>query len=360
MRSRQILAAAILLVLSVLPAKAVVLFVGGEDVSFLCHNLCAVSTVPANYRGAWAREAYGPIGTPFLGAAWPSGAYFTTPTFANQGDIWIHAQAKLGLPTNNNFPFLWVYGSDGTPAVMLQGTGTNGQVKISSIDEAGSITDLFTCPSNTFPSTNLDQLDVHVVYAIAGSVTIYQNSVQTCIFSGDVTTNGRTLLNQAAFANIAIGTPFWSEIAITDFDTRAENVRTFVPNASGNAVLWNGANPCTNILNNTAWNDAVFVSTETSNILEQCAIDGSVVPGAYTLDAVAMATRALIGTTGPQLFQYVTRTGGADFFSGNFTPTYTMGNIVPYIQETNPQTAAPWNPTDPAQPGFNIGLKSIP
>ena len=73
-----------------------------------------------------------------------------------------------------------------------------------------------------------------------------------------------------------------------------------------------------------------------------------------------MSARALVGATGPQHFDFVTRTGGTDYTSPDYAPTNSFSNIINYIQTTNPATSNPWAITDFQAAGFNIGEESKP
>lgn len=164
-------------------ASATLLFAGGEDTDFTCNGVgsCAVVTGGNAYRAVWAREAFTAIGT----TTDPPTNRFATPVFSANATLWIHTQycniygtnATCGLVgANNNTTLnaqaLRIFDSAGNPTLIVRGTGTAGQLKISSRTSAGAFTDLVTC-SSAF-NVSLTQLDLYINYGISGEVTLYE------------------------------------------------------------------------------------------------------------------------------------------------------------------------------------------
>jgi hypothetical protein len=73
-----------------------------------------------------------------------------------------------------------------------------------------------------------------------------------------------------------------------------------------------------------------------------------------------MSTRAAVGASGPQHFNFVVRTNGTDYASADIAPTLNLSNIGNYILQLNPATGAPWNLADLQAASFNVGLKTKP
>lgn len=350
---------AIALALAAPRAQADVLFAGGEDIDFTQSPTCVSCTfivASGINRSSWSRGALRstPINT-------LPNYYWLSKSFTPSSSVWFHSQIfqdSASTPFSSSWLFsLW--SPDGTPSIVVRGTGTAFQVRISKIDESSTLTDLVTCPA-TFPTSALQQLDAFVSYGVSGQVTLYNNGVQFCTYSGDVTTNGRTQVNQVALSAIGSQEAYWSEVIVATSDTRAANLLTLAPNANGNAQQWSGASPCTAILNALSFNDASYVSTPTSNQIEQCKVTGTIPAGAYNVDAIVTSMRGLVGATGPQNLQYNLRTGGTDYFSSNITPSNVFGNLPDIVWPLNPATSSPWATTDISDAGFNIGIKSIP
>ena len=356
------------LFLTVTPAPATILFAGGEDVDWTCVTNCQASTNAGNYRSAYARLGYGVAGN----TADPIVGRLQSPTFTASSTIWFHAQfchTGFGVTCNatngtvSNSQMIRFMDTAGNPTLIIRGTGTARQVKVSSRTSAGVFTDLVTC-SNFFDNA-VGQIDVFINYGAAGTITLYSNSSQVCTFTGDNRNgDGATQINGVELGNPCGGcgnsVSMWSEVIVADSDTRAKALLRLTPNGAGNTVAWSGTNPCTAILNNASFNDASYAQSATNDQLLQCTVTNTFPAGTWRIDAVVMAARIMRGSTGPQNFAFSTRTGAADFASGDIAPTTSFSNIGNNIQATNPNTAAAWVQSDITAAGFNIGLKARP
>ena len=352
------------------PASAQLLYSGGEDIDFLCASsgTCPVVTGAA-YRSTWAREAVGAIGT----AADPPTSRFATPTFTASTTIWVHAQFCqvfapndfcgqniTGTPTTANEQMLRVMDSAGNPTLVVRGTGTSGQVAIASRSSSGTFTTLVTC-SSAFNAT-LTQLDLAVTYGTSGSVTLYNSSSQSCTYSGNVTNgDGATTLDAVEFAGVSTNNyGAWSEVIVAGSDTRAMARFTANTSGNGNTTGFTGTNICSSIWNAITSSDTNYGYTATNSTLQECTINSTIPGGNFTVLGLVMAARALVGATGPQHFDFVTRTGGTDYTSSDYAPTNSFSNITNYIQTTNPATSSSWAVTDFQAAGFNVGEESKP
>jgi hypothetical protein len=341
-------------------ASATLLFSGGEDIDFTClgSGTCAPGTNSSQFRPAWARESI----TIFGSTADPPSSRFATPVLPANSTLWVHAQLCLdncgGIGTSSGAQLFRFFDSSGNPALIVRGTGTSGQVKISTRTATGTFTDLVTCSSAA--NTSLTQIDVFVNYGTSGEVAFYNNSVRVCDFTGNVTNgDGATTLNQVEFSS-AGGVAQWSEIIIATTDTRAMARFTANTVANGNTTGFSGTNICSSIWNATSVNDANFGFTGAANILHECTIKSTIPTGSYTVLALVMSARALVGSSGPLHFDFLTRVGGTDFPSTDFAPTTSFSNISNYIQATNPATSSPWLVSDFQATGFNVGEKTTP
>ena len=341
------------------PAAATVLFAGGEDIDFSCIGACTTNSTAGYFRSGYARTTYSAT---VASSADPPTNRFLTPTFTNSSTIWIHAEnysaAAAGTTTANQA--IGVYGSGGVRRLLLRGTGTTGQVKISTRNSAGTITDLVTCTSGGWPtSSSLNKLDWYINYAVAGHTTLYSNGVQICDYSGDITTDGVTSLSQVDFANpcggACAGNPiYWSEIIVATTDTRDMNLFTCYPAANGTNMAWSGS--YTNV-NPTTVNDGSAITTASAAQVAEFTCP-SLPSGQWLVPAVAQSARIQIGTTGPQHFRWIVRpAGGSDYDNGSDeSGTTSFGNYY-NIWPTNPATSGAWAPADIGT-GFNEGIKS--
>ncbi|MEI9425440.1 hypothetical protein O7A70_30290 [Mesorhizobium sp. Cs1299R1N1] len=363
----------LVLCLSLLPktAGATLLFSGGEDVDFVCAvgGSCGVDTTSGRFRSAWARSAYQVLGE----ASDPPVNRFGSPVFTPSSALWVHAQfctlyingGACVADTSANNQMLRVLDSNGNAALVVRGTGALGQVKISSRSASGAFTDLVTCPAAA--GLGVWQFDFFVNYSTSGEVALFNNGIQVCDYTGNVTNgDGATTLNKAEFGSprVAAGgnnyAGDWSEVIIATTDTRAMSRFTANTVANGNTVGFSGTNVCSAIWNATVNNDTNYGYSGTSNTTHECTIKSSIPAGSYNVLALVMSARALAGTSGPQHFDFVTRIGGTDYTSDDYAPLPAFSNISNYMQTINPATSNPWAVSDFTAAGFNVGEMTKP
>ncbi len=365
---------AVLSLAAAMSANATILFTGAEDIDFNCtgsvgtigSSSCTQDTNTGRFRTAFARSGLTPANN--TSAADPPANLWKSPNFTATTHIWTHFWflQDQAANTSNNQIFIW-YASDGNPAVILRGTGSTTQIKVSTRSTTGTLTDLVTCSAGFGTQSSLAQYDIDLNYAVAGGITIYKNSASLCTFSGDMTTNSRTQLQAIAlgpYTSNAGAALVYSEVIVADADTRGMSLVTMLPGGAGNATAWTGTNGCTSIINNNPQNTASFISSSTSNQLEQCTVkfgnsNTSFPTGSWAVDVVATTFSGLRGTTGPQHIEHNLRTGGVDSNSADVNVTTSFGNYQNYWT-VNPNGSTTWAQSDLTAAGFNIGVKSTP
>jgi hypothetical protein len=202
---------------------------------------------------------------------------------------------------------------------------------------------------------------MYVNYGSSGEVTLYSNSTQVCDYTGNVTNgDGATTLNQVEFAVPQTNLGLWSEVIVATTDTRAMGVFTAYTNANGNSTGLSGTNVCSSIWNASTLNQANYAYSASNNVLHNCAIYNTLPSGSYSVLGVAMSAQALVGSSGPQHFEFDTRVGGTDYLSSSYAPTNSFSNFSSYIQATNPNTGVAWLPSDLTAAGVDFGVETIP
>lgn len=353
---RKIIIALALIFLSCIPAHATILWAGGEDVDGQLIGTVSTNTSSTFYRSGYARLA---LGATFNSVTDPPANRFMTPVVANQSTLWVHAETYQGVGnlTSLGMNALSIYATDGLPHIMIRGTGTAGQIKLSKESASSTYTDLATCTSGVWPAASLHKLDLFLHYAVAGEVTLYIDGTQACDFIGDVTTDSLTAVNQVSFAgiNISTETDYWSELILSDSDTRNMNLVTLSPAANGTTMAWSGT---VSNVNGTNYNDTSALTTGTSNLIAEFTT-GTLPAGSFTIPAVVQSARVEIGTSGPQHFCYVVRpgSGSSDFCSSNIAPTTAFANYQ-NIWAQNPATSGGWTNGDLS--GIQYGIQSEP
>lgn len=353
----KILALAALLLLASLPTHAAILFVGGEDVDFQLIGTVQTSLSSTFYRSGYARLAQN---VSFNSVSDPPANRLVSPVFANQSTIWIHAETYQGTNNTTNLGMnpVSIYATDGLPHLMIRGTGTGGQVKISKETAAGVYTDLATCTSGAWPAASLHKFDWFTHYNSSGETTLYIDGTQVCDFIGDVTTDSLTAVNQVTFAgvNIAIAdNDYWSEVILSTTDTRNMNLVTLAPVANGANMAWSGT--VANV-NGTNYNDTNPLTTGTANLVAEFTT-GTLPAGSFTIPVICQSARVEIGTSGPQNFSYIVRpgTGSTDYSVNTTAPTTAFANYQNCLTQ-DPSISAGWTPA--ALSGIQYGVESQP
>jgi hypothetical protein len=261
-----------------------------------------------------------------------------------------------------------VLSPDGVARILVLGTGTNGQLKVSKRNAAGTITDLATASANlTNCASTTVPIDIKIVYGCTSGDTIllYENGTQVVNFTGaSICTDSATTLNSVGFsylntvANTTSGV--FSEVIVNSSNTLGMALWTLTPHAAGNTQLWSGT---VADIDKFVINDSTFISTGTNSQLSQWTVSDIAPPsGTWAVQAVVQSARVLVGTTGPQHFAWNVRTGStlADYNTGSNAPITSFSNFPNHIWATNPATSAAWQFSDLTASGFNLGLESLP
>jgi hypothetical protein len=341
-----------------------ILFAGGEDISF---NL--VGSIPTNvfttsgiFRSSFSRGAL-TVGNSTT-VADPPANRLQTPTFTAASNIWIHGQVYIGNGGNNNTTTneqaVLVRSPDGDVRVILRQTGTAGQLKLTTRDAAGTLTDVGATTASGAITTGLHQFDWNINFG--SGCTLYFDGTQILTYSGSLETDSATQLNQVDFASLnnAIDNTAasnWSEVIVADADTRGLSLWTLPPQAAGNTQAWT---PNTvGDVNKTLINDTTFVSSSNVGDISEWTTPTSAPSGVWNVLAIVQEARVRVGASGPQHFDWIARTAATDYlFGASNAPGSSFGNFNNAIWATNPNTSAAWQITDIGS-GFNLGVKSL-
>jgi hypothetical protein len=342
------------------------LFFGGEDVDFAPSGVSAitVSTSAGLFRSTYARCGIGITGQ---AVADPPSFLFAPPAnwSASASSFWVHFQmcpTIAGPSVNNstlaNAQFLRLLDTAGVARLLIRGTGTNGQFKLSTRNAAGTITDLVTSAATAFPA-GLAQVDVFVNYGTVGEFSVYINSALAAQYLGDITTNagGQTFNNHqfAGWATASAPVCYISECLVDTADTRAQSLFLANSNTAGTNQAWTGT--ATNV-NATTINDANFVYSPTAAQIQEYK-PASLPAGAWAIVGVGMSARMLDGASGPTKADFVTRIASTEYLSADRTLTGSFTNYGNYLQTVNPATSSAWALADVAPTNMQYGLKSI-
>lgn len=361
---KRFLAYAFALAIAIVPfsAQATILFVGGEDSDFVNLNSTAASITAGTFSSGYARASLAVTGSNCGGNSPPSN-YFMTPTFTASSTIWIHANYVGAAGTGCGSPsdVLRVYSPDGYArlSVTMLANGPTGQYSIYTRNQAGTNTLLVSMPAPCFSESHVIPLDLYINYATSGEVTLFCNGVQVADYTGNLTTDSATQLNQVQFAGVLAGNvnTYWSEIIVSTTDTHSMRLVTLAPAANGNTDTFDSGGVSN--INETTLNQATVNASGTAGQEQEYTVStGSFPSGTFSVLGVWLNAQAQVDTTGPQHLQGVVRTGGSDFASANLAPPQSAWGFISTSWLTNPNTGTVWSTSDLTNAGFNIGFNS--
>jgi hypothetical protein len=333
---------------------ATIYFAGGEDVDFYQQGGGAVDTTAGKFRSTYAR-----CGLKVLGVTGSQGEnYWQNWVPFSASAFWFTGQtisSTSGLAIGN--PLVEFLDSSNIVRLRLSGAGTAARWKVEKLNSVGAATQLGSDFTMVYSSTTLDKLDIDINYAGAGTFTVYMNGVQMFTFSGDVTTDG-----VAALANIRLkdesltgfgGQRWWSEVIVTDSDTRSMNLQTLAPVANGNTHNFDTGTPAAANVNEIVLNDATIDGSTAAGQIDEYTIP-AIAPGTFSILAIGVSLRAQTGLSGgPAHVDLAVRSGGTDYFSANKALIVAFADFQNWWS-TDPNTAAAW-----ASLPQNIGAKSV-
>jgi hypothetical protein len=274
----------------------------------------------------------------------------TTPTFTPVSSFWVHGQhAAFTSGTTLNGIFLAAFDSSGNARIVVRGTGTAGLAKLSTVNSAGTFTDLTLASQIAFNASSLSPIDLFINYSTSGQVQLWVNGVVVADTGTgvNVTTNSVTALSSIAYSavvNVGNGdTVGWSECIVQDTTTRGAALQTIPPVAAGATQSWtpNTVGNIDEIVNNTS----NFVATTSNNALSEWTVSTTLPLGSWTINAVVQAASVSVGSTGPQHFAWDVRTSaGASFQNGSEAPVVGTFSNFQNILLTNPSTGVAWLP----------------
>ena len=340
---------------------ATVLAAASEDITAVSNGTTSISTAAGSFDSSFARSSFGLVTSST--SIPPTNRWETLAFSSASSDFWFSFQYFLpSTSTTNNAQWVGFY--DGANIRLgLEGTGNASEFRVFKRDTTPTKTTLATSTSALCGANTLCKLDCHIVYAVSGSVNCYNNGTSVLTYSGDTTTNSATTLNKMYFANlVSASTSRYSEVIVSDSDTRSMRMYTCAPNAAGATQNWTGS--ASNV-NPTSANDANFNYTGTSNDLSQwtpqsasCTISSS---GTTSVLDVRSTVRLAKGTSGPSSARHSLHSNSADSDSGSdLTLATSFGNFTYDWGGTNPNnSSAPWSPSD-INSGFSFGVKSRP
>jgi hypothetical protein len=340
------------------PASATILWAGGEDNDMTCFGNCVVNNTGFDWThdGNYSRISL--VERKDWAVGLPMGNYWSSPTFTAGSTLWIHASMGLDNSCCTTDYILAVLSPDGVIRIAVRNLGSDhSRFIISKRNAAGTLTDLVTQAMSPFGTGNWrNNLDLYINYAVAGQVTLYNNGVPVATYSGDVTTDGATQLNQFQLGGYYI---YWSEVIAATTNTCALRLYTLPGVANGVTDTW--TNGGVSNVNETVLSDATLNSSNTSAQIQLYTVP-ALPTGTFSIPAVQINMRAAVDTTGPQHIYGLVHTAsdGLNHNSAALAPPQGAYGQVSAQWTTNPATAVAWTMGDLGAGAFNMGFESQP
>jgi hypothetical protein len=335
-------------------------YMGGEDVSYTAVGSgLSVDTTPGRFNSI-ARCA---VGITNVSGYWSQSPAFSASSFWHS--IYLFPLVGGGI-SSGGFPVIRWWDSTGQTRLQIRGTNNSGFDGIPFVLEkvaiGGGTTQLgssFTIPIVT---GTLGRLDIQIIYGITGLISIYTNlsSIPSFSFSGDLTTNGNTLLaghDLLSPVNWIVGGNggymAYSQDFISDSDTRSMQQQTLAPVANGNTHNFDVGSPAASNVNEITINDSTFDGATLAGLIDQYTLP-AILAGSYSVSGVAVSARLARSFGGPTKLDLGVRSGGADWWGPDQTLNAAYSNGYETIWNTDPATGGPW-----AALPTNIGIKAV-
>lgn len=357
-------------------AAPVFYFVGGEDFDFTSIGTVSVDTTSGHYRSSYCRCG--------LKAADGSSSWHTGNVTGGVTSAWFHARCWMLLSggtgsdggAGQNFIKITDAGEITRLAIRFNTTGGSTHSNtdptfwaLVKVNAAGTVTSLANFSGTlTGSPASPDAIDIQVLnYATGGSgaVNVYINGTLVCSVSGaTLATDSNTTINGLALSGIAASTvnsaqlvPItYSEVIVSDSDTRFMSVATLTPQANGNTDNWD-IGGVTNV-NELTLDDTTINASGTAAQIQDYTVN-ALPSGTFGVLALVIAARAMAGASGgPSKMDFGTHESGTDYWSSDITLPASLQRVQNTFY-TDPATSAPWSTTTIGAVGFNIGMKSV-
>jgi hypothetical protein len=353
-------------------------YVGGEDFDFTPFGNTSVDTTAGHFRGDFARCAL---------RAEDGDSGWDTGTIGNFTDVWFHFRVFM---ERSYFTRNILVSEPGTQRAPIKIVDDSGIVRLimfipaffpaantsaarwcfAKIDDIGAWTILGGVFSATFSGNPdlPDDFDIQISnYDVTngGSVKVWVRGTLAYSVSGvTLATDSATDISgirlsgcgAALYNDPNVWYHSYSEVIVSDEDTRGLDLATLVPDAAGNTDNWT-TGTVTDI-NELTLDDSTTNTSDTANQIQQYTVIPPP-PGAYGVIAVALSVRAQLGSLGgPTQLDLGVRTGGSDYWGSDLALPITKQHLQT-IFATNPDTSNAFTIAELSAAGFNIGMKSI-
>lgn len=311
--------------------------------SNLVRQAVGISLLSANKETSFARKK---IKTP-VSSVWVTFRHFATTnsTTANQ--------------------MLFMLGRNGTRRIGIVGNGTTGKFVLAKVSAANAYTTL-AVESGTFLATTLYKYDLQIIdYGATGTINLWRatldgaNSQLVATFTGDLTTDGETLLDEiylGGFVNTSATSQYFSEVIVSDMDTRGMGMVAMEPASNAAQFEFNGSFADIADTGDNTTVDSTFISATADGQIASFLPNTARVGNFTTILGFALNHRSRAGAIVPKLTPLLT-IGGVNYLGTTLTPGAAFTNYQE-IFEVNPATGVRFTRNDLIAPNFSYGLRA--
>lgn len=353
----------------------VIYFAGGEDSDFSGTGNVSVDTTSGHYRSAYARCGL---------QADDGDSLWDTGNVMSVADAWFHARVWMTGKNMNNLSFgsvveyapIRIVDATGVarliiymPTLVGSPTTTAARWRFAKVNAAGTVTAIGSVFNAIFTgSPDLpDALDIQIIdYASGGAgevnvwinkVLAYSTSAATLATDSNTTINGLYLCGLGEATSASGRASFsYSEVIISDSDTRGMTLDKLTPDADGNTDSFDEGGVSN--INEITLDDATLNASGTAGQVQQYTID-ALPAGNYGVVSLVFSARSLAGSSGgPTKIDFGVRTGAADYWGSDVVLPAAIDRVQD-MWAVNPATGNAFTIGELAAAGFNVGMKSV-
>jgi hypothetical protein len=332
---------------------------GGEDSDCTASGSgTTVDTTSGHFRSSYARCA--------LTINAGGNGYWQNSLAFSQSQFWF--SFRLFLEPNRTLSgayLISLVSSDNIDRFRIRAVSNNSNVfQFFKVDASGTQTQLGSNFTLATSGSAPDKWDLFLNDAVAGQINLYLNvgtgPVQIFSFTGDTTTNSVSTIAWFRLFQCQNNAPAaFSEMIVSDSDTRSFSLQTFAAVANGNTHNFDLGSPAASNVNKITNSDATLDGASVGGLIDQYTT-GAVASGAFAVLGYGVAARAQCGFSAPNNIDVGVRTGSTDYWSADQTLTTTWQNTYRNMWLTNPNTGNAWQTSEiGSAAGFNIGLRSV-
>jgi len=330
-----------------------ILFAGGEDSDFSLGST-PVDTTAGRFRSGYARCGLGGVNSSTT--AWQANsASFTASPLTS---LWFSARIwNTGFTsTGNYFALIGVsLSSVSGKGIWIAAGNNSSKVQLQKVD--GTVTVLATEAGVSLSTGSVRKLDVNIQnYGASSTITVYVDQNPIITYTGNSAVTGVSGFDQIGLQSPTGGGSqnyTFSEVIVSDQDTRALSLVTLAPNGAGTTQQWTGA--YTDISEVTL-SDATLASTNTVTQDQQATLS-DLPAGSFAIKEIVVSARATTPAGSTATKVGLGLRSGASISPGTLqTANASFATYQQLMGPNDPATGSPW--TAAAVNALQLNLRS--